>query len=81
MEALLQHQQFGPLGFHHPRDGYPGPSAHHFGNFIRADFLTEQPAASRCALFAAIAWIGGLALFDFLRVDWVKFFSLATSSS
>ena len=44
VQPLFEHEQLGPLGFQHPRDGDAGPGADDFGDFVGADFLAQQPA-------------------------------------
>ena len=44
VEPLFEHEQLGPLGFQHARDGDAGPGADDFGDFVGADFLAQQAA-------------------------------------
>ncbi len=77
MQAFFEHEQFGPFGFHHARDGMPVPSADDLGDFVGADFAAEQASSRFVGLFRR-RFVGDFGFEAFgqllaLRIKFVQF--------
>ena len=60
MQTLLHHQKFRPLSFQHSSQRNSRPGAHHLGNFILSDIVSEQPAF----IISLVCLIGSRLLFS-----------------
>jgi len=58
VQPLFEHQQLGPLGFHHATHGHAGPRADHLGDLFGTDFLAQQPPAGLGRAVGALLRLG-----------------------